>query len=154
MFLKKIVLHYCRQSENRTKLRIPVPLLLLELQDAVRIFYVGTDKVHVVIGTITNLIRRIQQVCLYRATNEMNEFWNRRTYVILTGASKGIGQCLAVQIGRLLIPDSTIVLMARDTIGLEKTKKMINEENNNILVEVSGLIRYILYIKSIFYFFP
>jgi len=55
--------------------------------------------------------------------------------VILTGASKGIGQHLAVEIGRLLVPESTIVLMARDTNGLEKTKELVNKENGNILVE-------------------
>lgn len=77
----------------------------------------------------------------------MNEFWSRRTCVILTGASKGIGQSLAVEIGRLLIPESTIVLMARDTNGLEKTKEMVNKVNNDILVEVSLTNRYfILYI--------
>ncbi|CAH1724143.1 unnamed protein product [Aphis gossypii] len=65
----------------------------------------------------------------------MNEFWSRRTYVILTGASKGIGQCLAVEIGKLLVPESTIVLMARDTNGLEKTKEMVNKENSDVLVE-------------------
>jgi len=69
----------------------------------------------------------------------MNEFWNRRTCVILTGASKGIGQSLAVEISRLLIPESTIVLMARDTNGLEKTKELVNKENNDILVEVDML---------------
>lgn len=66
----------------------------------------------------------------------MNEFWSRRTCVILTGASKGIGQSLAIEISRLLIPESTIVLMARDTNGLEKTKEMVNKENSDILVEV------------------
>ncbi|XP_026823307.1 sepiapterin reductase-like [Rhopalosiphum maidis] len=65
----------------------------------------------------------------------MDEFWNRRTCVILTGASKGIGQCLAVEIGKLLVPESTIILTARDTNGLEKTKKMINKENSDILIE-------------------
>lgn len=65
----------------------------------------------------------------------MNEFWSRRTCVILTGASKGIGQCLAVEIGKLLVPDSTIVLMARDTNGLEKTKELVIKENGDILVE-------------------
>jgi short-subunit dehydrogenase len=66
----------------------------------------------------------------------MNEFWSRRTCVILTGASKGIGQSLAVEISKLLIPESTIVLLARDTNGLEKTKEMVNKENKDILIEV------------------
>lgn len=66
----------------------------------------------------------------------MNEFWSRPTCVILTGASKGIGQGLAVEISRLLIPESTIVLIARDTNGLEKTKEMVNNENSDIFVEV------------------
>lgn len=66
----------------------------------------------------------------------MNEFWSRPTCVILTGASKGIGQSLAVEISRLLVPDSTIVLIARDTNGLEKTKDLVMKENGDILVEV------------------
>ncbi|XP_050533920.1 sepiapterin reductase-like [Daktulosphaira vitifoliae] len=65
----------------------------------------------------------------------MNEFWSRRTCVILTGASKGIGQELAVEISRLLIPDSAMVLIARSTVGLENTKYMVNKENKDIFVE-------------------
>jgi len=79
----------------------------------------------------------------------MNEFWSRRTCVILTGASKGIGQCLAVEIGKLLVPESTIVLMARDTNGLEKTKEMVNKENSDILVEVYRTHNYLYYFSPI-----
>lgn len=68
----------------------------------------------------------------------MNEFWSRRTCVILTGGSKGIGQCLAVEMSRILVPESTIVLMARDTNGLEKTKELVKKENANILVQVGN----------------
>lgn len=70
----------------------------------------------------------------------MNEFWSRRTCVVLTGASKGIGQCLAAEIGKLLVPDSTIVLMARDADGLEKTKELVVKENADILVEVNSKV--------------
>jgi len=83
----------------------------------------------------------------------MNEFWNRRTCVILTGASKGIGQCLAVEIGKLLVPESTIILTARDTNGLEKTKKMINKENSDILIEVYRTCKYFIYLLINFIFF-
>ncbi|XP_050428364.1 sepiapterin reductase-like [Adelges cooleyi] len=65
----------------------------------------------------------------------MNEFWSRRTCVILTGASKGIGQALAVEISRLLVPESAMILMARNTNGLENTKQMISKENKDIFVE-------------------
>jgi len=83
----------------------------------------------------------------------MNEFWSRRTCVILTGASKGIGQCLAVEIGKLLVPESTIVLMARDTNGLEKTKEMVNKENSDILVEVYRTYKYIIFLLLHLQFF-
>lgn len=67
----------------------------------------------------------------------MNQpFWNRRTCVILTGGSKGIGQNLAVEISKILVPESTIILIARDTNGLEKTKEMVLKKNGNILIEV------------------
>lgn len=87
----------------------------------------------------------------------MNEFWSRRTCVILTGASKGIGQSLAVEIGRLLIPESTIVLMARDTNGLEKTKELVNKVNGDILVEVclsnTGILLLITLQLTLYYVF-
>lgn len=74
----------------------------------------------------------------------MNEFWSRRTCVILTGASKGIGQELAVEISRLLIPDSAMVLIARSTDGLENTKQMINKENKDIFVEVNNFCMHLI----------
>lgn len=86
----------------------------------------------------------------------MNEFWSRRTCVILTGASKGIGQRLAVEIGKLLIPDSTIVLIARDTNGLEKTKELVIKENGDILVEVHKIMMlssYFLVVNNCVFFF-
>lgn len=68
----------------------------------------------------------------------MNQpFWSRRTCVILTGGSKGIGRSLAVEISKILVPESTIVLIARDTDGLEKTKENVYKENENISVEVN-----------------
>lgn len=66
----------------------------------------------------------------------MNEFWKRRACVILTGASKGIGQRMAVEIGKSLMLESTVVLIARDAGGLEKTKESLLKENREISVKV------------------
>lgn len=78
----------------------------------------------------------------------MNQpFWSRRTCVILTGGSKGIGQSLAVEISKNLVPESTIILIARDTDGLEKTKDLVRKENRNISVVVNKTIHIRTYIE-------
>ena len=53
-----------------------------------------------------------------------------RTFVILTGASKGFGQALACSLAREFCKndvgkESVLVLVARSAEGLEKTRKMV-----------------------------
>lgn len=59
----------------------------------------------------------------------------QKTFLLVTGASKGIGQMVAVQGSARLAPGSVCVLMARSSDGLEETKKMIGNINSDVLVK-------------------
>ena len=60
-----------------------------------------------------------------------------KTFVILTGASKGFGQALACSLARELSKDnvakeSVLVLTARSEEGLKETKRMVAEISSSI----------------------
>lgn len=69
------------------------------------------------------------------------EFWGKKTFCMITGASQGIGRTLAVAFSRLFAEGSTVVLLARTERGLEETKFLISEANSKVNVKV----RLILY---------
>lgn len=64
------------------------------------------------------------------------QFWNRSTFMVITGASQGIGKNLAIEFSRLLTPESTVLLLARTLSKLESTKKEILENNPTLNVKV------------------
>lgn len=64
------------------------------------------------------------------------QFWNRSTFLVITGASQGIGKNLAIEFSRLLAPESTILLLARTLPKLENTKKEILEINPTLNIKV------------------
>lgn len=53
--------------------------------------------------------------------------FSRKALVLITGASKGIGRCIAVEISKNLAQGSILVLIARSEEGLEETKSLIYE---------------------------
>lgn len=67
-----------------------------------------------------------------------NQFWGRRTFLVVTGASRGIGRNLAIEFSRLLGPESTVLLLARSLLNLEETRKRILEVNCNVVVKVQN----------------
>ncbi|XP_065224971.1 sepiapterin reductase [Planococcus citri] len=64
------------------------------------------------------------------------QFWNRTTFMVITGASQGLGKQLAIEFSRSVAPDSTILLLARTLPKLETTKKEILEINPTLNVKV------------------
>ncbi|KAB0793089.1 hypothetical protein PPYR_12709 [Photinus pyralis] len=65
--------------------------------------------------------------------------FSKKTLVIVTGASQGIGRTIAVDISKSLIANSKIILIARSESGLNATKESIAKVNKAINVEVIPL---------------
>lgn len=61
--------------------------------------------------------------------------FTQKTFLLVTGASKGIGQMVAVQCAQRLANGSVCVLLARSSDGLEETKQKILELNPGVQVK-------------------
>ncbi|XP_021700839.1 sepiapterin reductase [Aedes aegypti] len=61
------------------------------------------------------------------------------SYLLITGASRGIGQRMAIETARKVKPGSIVVLLARSASGLESTKAEILEVNPRITVITSSV---------------
>lgn len=70
---------------------------------------------------------------------ERLNIWSLRTFCLITGSSRGLGQRMAVRFAQLLPKDSVIVLAARDSKGLATTKKYIEEVRDDIRVCISAM---------------
>lgn len=58
-------------------------------------------------------------------------FWGRKTFCVIAGASRGIGQAIAVNFARKVAPGSVFLLLARSTAALEKTRDEILADPEN-----------------------
>ena len=62
-----------------------------------------------------------------------------KSFCVITGASKGFGQCMAIQFAKKLAADSVLLLMARSIDGLEKTRHQIAENCPDVKVKIQGV---------------
>lgn len=60
---------------------------------------------------------------------------SQKTFLLVSGASKGIGQMMAVQCAARMAPGSLCVLLARSSAGLDETKQKIQLVNANVMVK-------------------
>jgi len=51
------------------------------------------------------------------------EFWNQKTFCLVTGASRGIGQTIVTEFSKKVAPGSVFLILARSEAALEETKK-------------------------------
>lgn len=65
--------------------------------------------------------------------------FNKKSFVLITGASQGIGQKIAEVIGSKLKEGSKIVLIARSEKGLTETKEKVYTTNKNLSIETFSL---------------
>lgn len=73
-------------------------------------------------------------------TNKMADskirFWGQKTYCLITGASKGIGQKFATEFSRRFAANSLLVLMARSESGLVETKELVANANAGVTTKI------------------
>lgn len=50
---------------------------------------------------------------------------SKRSVILITGASRGIGREIAISVASKISEDSTIVIVARNSNGLSETKEAI-----------------------------
>lgn len=67
------------------------------------------------------------------------EFWNRKSFVLISGASKGLGRAIAIEFSKHLGKGSVLLLLARSASGLEDTKAVILKESPNVTVVVKSV---------------
>lgn len=59
---------------------------------------------------------------------------NKKTYFLITGASRGIGKTMVIEVSKKLKAGSVIVLIARNEDGLKKTKASIESLRTDLKV--------------------
>ncbi|KAL3274678.1 hypothetical protein HHI36_016057 [Cryptolaemus montrouzieri] len=60
--------------------------------------------------------------------------FSKKSLIFITGASRGIGRAIAIEITRIVNPKSALVLIASSAKGLQETKSLISEVNNSLNV--------------------
>lgn len=58
----------------------------------------------------------------------------RKTFCLITGASRGIGKTIAAELSKKLAAESLVVLVARNQQGLEDTVARLKESCPNVTV--------------------
>lgn len=71
-------------------------------------------------------------------TNSIN-LDDKLVYLMITGASKGIGATMAIETSRKIKAGSVVVLLARSLNGLDATKAKIHEINDGVKVVVKSI---------------
>jgi len=63
------------------------------------------------------------------------EIIGRRSFVLITGASRGFGRSLALEMGKVVGAGSTLLLVARNKNDLEVTKEIVRDARPGLAVE-------------------
>lgn len=69
----------------------------------------------------------------------IKEIIGRRSFVLITGASRGFGRSLALEMGKVVGAGSTLLLMARNKDDLEVTKEIVRDARPGLAVECEVL---------------
>uniref|UniRef100_A0A1B0GK72 Sepiapterin reductase n=1 Tax=Lutzomyia longipalpis TaxID=7200 RepID=A0A1B0GK72_LUTLO len=64
---------------------------------------------------------------------------NQVGFLLVTGASRGIGQTMAVECAKVMKPGSLILLLARSAAGLESTKGEILRANDRVTIVTASV---------------
>ena len=59
-----------------------------------------------------------------------------RSFVLITGASRGFGRALALELGKVVGAGSTLLLVSRSKADLETTKEIVRDARPGLAVEL------------------
>lgn len=62
-----------------------------------------------------------------------------RSFVLITGASRGFGRAIAIEMGKVVGAGSTLLLMSRSLPDLEVTKEIVRDARPGLAVEIETL---------------
>lgn len=71
-----------------------------------------------------------------QSSSNLSEFWGKRVFAIVTGASRGIGKTLVEKLGGLVAPGSVLLLMSRDAESLNTLQATIESRCAGVHVHV------------------
>lgn len=71
--------------------------------------------------------------------SKMPEIIGVRSFVMITGASRGFGRALALELGKVVGAGSTLLLVARSKEDLETTKEIVRDARPGLAVEVESV---------------
>ncbi len=72
-------------------------------------------------------------------SGKMNDIIGVRSFVLITGASRGFGRALALEMGKVVGAGSTLLLMARNMADLETTKAIVRDARPGLAVELVSI---------------
>jgi len=69
----------------------------------------------------------------------MSDIIGVRTFLLITGASRGFGRAMALELGKVVGAGSTVLLVARSKEELETTKEIVREARPGLAVELATI---------------
>jgi len=68
--------------------------------------------------------------------SQIKEIIGVRSFVLITGASRGFGRAIALELGKVVGAGSTLLLMSRSKADLETTKAIVRDARPGLAVEL------------------
>eukprot|EP00088_Acartia_fossae_P038597 TRINITY_DN40039_c0_g1_i1.p1 TRINITY_DN40039_c0_g1~~TRINITY_DN40039_c0_g1_i1.p1 ORF type:complete len:274 (+),score=7.15 TRINITY_DN40039_c0_g1_i1:226-1047(+) len=68
--------------------------------------------------------------------SEMKDIIGVRSFVLITGASRGFGRAIALEMGKVVGAGSTLLLVSRNKTDLEHTKEIVRDARPGLAVEI------------------
>ena len=62
-----------------------------------------------------------------------------RSFVMITGASRGFGRAVALELGKVVGAGSTLLLVSRSRTDLETTKEIVRDARPGLAVELESI---------------